>query len=130
MRQRLKYKQQKRKLCEGEYSALNKISLEHRFTTVADLMEIPLAIFITFAANNCGYEGTTKQLIVNWVHTLFLKARAEASNEDNPNWNQEMNAPFSDEYCKAACTELETLEGMGYWYAVDCEDDMNVIGST
>ena len=60
-------------------------------------MEIPLAIFITLAASYCGYEGTTNELIVNWIHPLFLKDHAEASNEDNPNWDQSMNGPFADE---------------------------------
>ena len=60
-------------------------------------MEIPLARFITLAANDCGYEGTTNELIVKWVHPLFLMDHAEANKEDNPNWNQAMNGPFADE---------------------------------
>ena len=44
--QRLKYNQQKRKLREGGDAALNKMILEHKVPTVADLMEIPLDIFI------------------------------------------------------------------------------------
>ena len=83
--QRLKYKQWKRKLLEGGYAALNKMSLENKIPTVANLMEITLARFITLAANGCGYQGTTKEFIVNWVHSLFLKAHFEASKEDNTN---------------------------------------------
>ena len=60
-RQRLKYKQQKRKTREGRDSALNKISLEHKNSTAFDLMEGPLDIFITIDANDYGYEGTTKE---------------------------------------------------------------------
>ena len=41
-----------------------------------------------------------------------------------------MNGPFVDEYWQDECTELETLEGMGDWYVVDSEDDMNFIWST
>ena len=47
--------------------------------TVSDLVEIPLAIFITPATNYCGYESTTKELIVKWFHLLFLKSHDEAS---------------------------------------------------
>ena len=61
-------------------------------------MESSLDRFITFAANGCGYEVTAKELIVNWVHPLFLKAHSEAIKEDNPNWNQAMNGPFAEEY--------------------------------
>jgi len=129
-RQRLKYKQWKRELREGGDAALNRMSIEHDIPTVAELMESPLARFITLAANDCGYGGSTKELIVNWVHPLFLKAKAEASKEDNPNWNQAMNGPFADEYWKAACTEIETLESMGAWDVVKRDDKMNVIKST
>ena len=41
-----------------------------------------------------------------------------------------MNGTFVDEYWQDECTELETLEGMGAWYVVYSEDDMNVIRST
>ena len=41
-----------------------------------------------------------------------------------------MNGPFADEYWKAACNELETLEVMVAWDVVGSEDDMNVIRST
>ena len=64
---------------------LNKMSLEHKITTIDDFMESPLDIFITLAVNSCGYEGTTKELILNWVHPLFLKDHNEASKEDNTN---------------------------------------------
>ena len=72
-------------------------------------MELPLDILITLAADDYGYEGTTNDFIVKWVHPLFLKAHDEASNEDNPNWNQAINGPFVDKYWLVACTELETL---------------------
>ena len=93
----LTYKQWKRKLREEGYSALNKMILQHKIPTVAEFMEIPLARFITIATNDCGYQGTTNEFIVNWVHPLFLKDHGEDSNEDNPNWNQAMNGPFADE---------------------------------
>ena len=101
--------------------------LEHKIATVADLMESPLARVITPAINYCGYQGKTKELVFNWVHLLFLKAQFEASEEDNPNWNQAMNGYFTYEYWKTVCTELEDLEGMGAWDVLDIKDDMNII---
>ena len=42
--------------------------------TVDTLLNNPLAKFIHLAANDCGYKGTVKELVCNWVHPLFLKA--------------------------------------------------------
>ena len=106
------------------------MNLDHKIQTVSALMEIPLDRNINPAANGCDCVGKTKELIFNQVHTLFLKAHAEASKEYNPNLNQVINGPFVDEYWKAACTELETLEGMGAWGVVYLEDDMDVIIQT
>ena len=60
--------------------------------TVEALMACPLSKYIHFAANDCGYRGSRYELIANWVHPLFLKAKSEASNEDNPSWKQAMNS--------------------------------------
>ena len=91
----------------------------HDMPDIESVMASPLAKFITFAANDCGYNGSAKDLMVNWIHPLFLQAKTAASKEDNPNWNQAMNGPFADEYWKAACQEVETLEGMDAWEVVD-----------
>jgi len=40
-----------------------------------------------------------------------------------------MNGPFKESYWKAACTEVETLEGMDAWEVVDRTDKMNVLQS-
>ena len=82
------------KLHEGVDYALNKVSLEHKIPSVSNLMEIPLARFITLAKHDCGCEGKTKELITNWVHPLFLKAHTEDGKEDKPNWNQAINFLF------------------------------------
>ena len=55
---------------------------EDDLPTVDDIMKCPLSKFIYFAANDCGYTGTRKELVVNWIHPLFLKAKSEASKED------------------------------------------------
>ena len=83
--------------------------------SVESLMASPLAKFIHFAANDCGYSGTRHELIASWVHLLFLKAKTEASKQDNPNWRSATNGPFREEYWTAACKEIETLEGMDAW---------------
>ncbi len=57
-------------------------------STVAELMDSPLAKYITLAANDCGCSGTAEELIVNYVHPLFLKAHSAASKLDNPNWKE------------------------------------------
>ena len=41
-----------------------------------------------------------------------------------------MNGPFANEYLKAACKEIETLEIMEAWEVVDITESMSVIKST
>ena len=77
--------------------------------SVEDILASPLSRFITFAANSCGYKGSAQELMVNWVHPFFLKAKSAASKEDNPTWWEAMKGPFADEYWKAACKEIQTL---------------------
>ena len=87
--------------------------------SVEALMACLLSKYIHFTANDCGYKGLHYELIANWAHPLFLKAKSEASKEDNPNWKQAMNGPFKEEYWKAAVKEIETLESMNAWEVVD-----------
>ena len=131
-RKKLKHRQRMAKRREIGDSMLNAMHFgtESKNITVDELMNSHLAKFIELAANDCGYAGSTKELICNWVHPLFLKAKSAASKEDNPTWWQAMSGPFADEYWKAAVTEIETLEGMDAWDVVDKTDDMNVIDST
>ncbi len=98
--------------------------------TIEELLASPLSKFITFTANDCGYSGSFTEIFVTAVHPFFLKAKSEASKEDNPKWHQSMNGPFADEYWKAAEKEIITLEGMSAWDVVEHEDDMNVINGT
>ena len=88
---------------------LNSIHLEESIPTITELLDIPISNYITLAANDCGYSGTAEELIVNYVRPLFLKEKAAASLEDNPNWRQAMNGQFADEYWDAAVSEIETL---------------------
>ncbi len=96
--------------------------------TIEELLTSPFSKFITFAANDCGYSGSFTKTFVTAVHPFFLKAKSEASKQDNPNWHQAMNRPFADEYWKAAEKEIITLEGMGAWDVV--EHNMNVMNGT
>ncbi len=59
------------------------LTLDETIPTVADLLASPLAKYITLAANDCGYSGKAKELIVTYVHPLFLKAHSPASKADN-----------------------------------------------
>ena len=68
--------------------ALMSLTLDKTIPTVADILASPLTKFITLAANDCGYSGTAKELIVSYVHPLFLKAHSAASKADNPSWHE------------------------------------------
>ena len=48
-------------------------------STVNHIMDSSLGPFIEFAANDCGYRGSMKDLVCSWVHSLFLKAKSAAS---------------------------------------------------
>ena len=127
-RKRSDYK--KRKAKQREQADALMLSAEVEVPTVEALMACPLSRFIHFAANDCGYNGTRYDLIANWVHPLFLKAKSEASKEDNPSWKQAMSGPFKKEYWEAAVKEIETLESMVAWEVVDISEvpeEYNVI---
>ena len=94
------------------------------------LMFHPLAKFRTFYANCCGYIGSSKDLIVNWVHPLFLKFKAVASKEENPTLWETMHGFFADKYWKAAITAIESIEAMNAWEVVDCMEDITILQST
>ena len=97
------------------------------FPSIDDLVDSPLDRFIYFTENICGYAGPACDLMVEWLNTMFLKAKYLAGNEDKLKWWKCMSGPFSDEYWKSACTEIETLERMGVWGVFERDDDMNVI---
>ena len=100
--------------------------------TIAELLESPLAKYITLAANDCGYSGTAEELIVSYVPPLFLKAHSAASKEDNPSWKQATQGKFADEYWKAMELEIATLEALNAWEVVEYDPSSmpNVIRST
>ena len=97
----------------------NSMRLADSIPTIQELLDSPISNFITLAANDCGYEGTTEDIIVNYVHPLFLKSKEDASQADNTNWCQAMDSQFTEEYWEAAVTEIENLESMSVWKVVD-----------
>ena len=124
-----KYRRGLRERCEvGDYT-LNSITLDD-LPYIEAILKTPLANFITFAANDCRYSGIARDLIVNWIHTFFLKYKAAASKEDNLNWREKMHSNFANDYCKAACKEVGTLEKMRAWDIVNRTPGMNVLELT
>ena len=98
--------------------------------SVESLLGSGFARFVHWAATDIGYTGSIESMVTSWLHPLMLQAKASASKDDNPNWWQAMNGPFAEEFWKAACIEVETLEKMDSWSVVDRTDDMNVLPST
>ena len=70
---------------------LKYMHLADSIPTIVELPDSQISNFINMAINDCGYKGTTEYLIVNYVHTFFLKAKAAASQADNLNWRQAMD---------------------------------------
>ena len=87
-RQRLNLKQYRQSIRRSGEMALMSLTLDKTIPTVADLLASPLAKYITLAANDSGYSGTAEELIVTYVHPLFLKAHSAASKADNPSWRE------------------------------------------
>ncbi len=86
--QRLNYKQNHCSIKRSGDMALMSLTLDKTIPTVADLLASPLTKYITLAANDCGYGGKAKELIVTYVNPLFLKAHSAASKADNPSWRE------------------------------------------
>ncbi len=96
------------------------LSLEDSPESIEELFGGPLAQFIKLSAADSGLDPSqTQDLLVKLVHPLFLKAKAEASKADNPNWKQAISGPFADEFWKAAVKKYRTLKGMDAWETVD-----------
>ena len=127
-RQRLNYKQYHCSIKRSGDMALMSLTLDKTIPTVADLLASPLAKYITLAANDCGYSGKAKELIVTYVHPL-LKAHSAASKADNPSWCEATRGKFANEYWKAMKLEIATLKAINAWSMIDCLDH-HVIAST
>ena len=78
-RMRLNYKYYNHSLRENGDMSLQTMMVEEQFPTVDDIMDSTFENYITLAANNCGYSGMAEELIVNYVHPMFLKAKSATS---------------------------------------------------
>ena len=58
---------------------------------------------------------------------MFLKSKATARKEDNPNWWKVISGTFADEYWKSAFTDINTLEKMSAWVVINRTYNMNSI---
>ncbi|KAL7481928.1 hypothetical protein ACHAW6_007608 [Cyclotella cf. meneghiniana] len=81
-------------------------------------MTCPLSRFIHFATNDCGHSEMRYDLIVNWVHPLFLKAKSNASKIDSPSWKQAMSGPFKRNIgiWQSKRYKLSSLWMLGRWW--------------
>ncbi len=70
-KKQLKFKQYHRRLKENGDLLLSMLSMTDGIPTVAELMDSPLAKYITLAANDCGYSGMAEELIVTYVVPCF-----------------------------------------------------------
>ncbi len=78
--------------------ALMSLTLDKTIPTIAYLLARSLAKYITLTANDCGCSGTAQELIVLYVHPLFLKAHLATSKADNPSWQEATKGKFANEY--------------------------------
>ena len=90
---------------------MNSITLDN-LRDIQTVLKSPFAKFITFSVNECGYYGSARDLNVNWTYPMFLKFKSDAIREDIPNWWEAMNSTFDDDYWKATCKEVKTLQRM------------------
>ena len=110
--QYLNYKQYRRIIKRSDDMDVMSLILDNTIPTVADLLASSLAKYITLAANDCGYSGNAKELIVAYLHPLFLKTHSAAIKTDNPSWCEATRGKFANEYWKVMTLEIATLEAM------------------
>ena len=95
------------------------MTLDKTIPTVADLFGKTIVQYITLAANDCGYSGTAEELIVSYVHPLFIKAYSATSKAYNSSWHDAARRQFADDYWEAMKLEIATLENIDAWSVVD-----------
>jgi hypothetical protein len=105
---RLKYKQYQQSLQSNGDWALQLMSIEDSLPSISDLINSPLSMYISLAANDCRYDGTAEELIVSYVYPFFLQAHLAASKLDNPGWQEATQGKFADDYWKAMELEIFT----------------------
>ena len=129
-RMRFNYKKYKISPNEKGDMFLQILKFVEQCPTLAELVDITLDNYITIAANNCGYNVTAEDLIVNYVHSFFLKAKPDKSQEENPNWREVTTVVIADNYWKAMKVEIATLKSMGDWEIIYQDESIIVIDLT
>jgi hypothetical protein len=74
------------------------MSIEDSLPSISDLINSSLSKYITLAAKDCGYDGTAEELLVSYVHPLFLQAHSAASKLDSPGWQKANRGKFANDY--------------------------------
>jgi hypothetical protein len=92
--------------------------IEDSLPSISDLINSPLSKYITLAANDCGYDGTVEELIVSYVHPLFLRAHSAASKLGNPGWREANRGKFADGYWKAMTWLFSTVIFDGHFWSL------------
>ncbi len=82
-------------------------------------MASPSVKYIAIAANDCGYSDTAEELIVSYVHPLFVKADSATSKAYNSSWHDAARRQFADDYREAMKLEITTLENIDAWSVID-----------
>jgi hypothetical protein len=127
--QHLNYKQYRQSIRQSGDMALMPLTSDKTIPTVVDLLSSPLAKYITLVENDCGYSGTAEELIVTYVHPLFLKAHSAASKTDNPSWHKDTRGKFADEHLNAMKLVNCNVQHIDAWLVID-QDNHRVIAST
>ena len=73
---------------------LNSIQVDD-LPEIGEVLKKNLDKFISFAANDCGYSGSEHDIMVKWVHPLFLTSKTACIKADNLNWRNAMESYFS-----------------------------------
>jgi hypothetical protein len=102
---------------------LMSLTIDNTLPAITDLLASSFAKYITLTSNDCGYSGLVTELIVSYVHPLFLKAHSAATKADNPSWREaSTRGKYADEYWDAMKLEIATLENIEAWTVVDRYD--------
>lgn len=84
---------------------------------------------IHFSANHETADGHTG-VYSQFTSSIIYLSKSGSNKEDYSTWWGAMKDPFDNEYCKAACKKIQTLEEINAWEFFDRPDGNNVIEFT
>ena len=76
-RKHLNYKRFSIQFDDKSTKTVNSMHLNDSILTIKELLDSPILKFITLAASDCGYSGTSEYLIVNHVLFYILKLKQQ-----------------------------------------------------